>query len=219
MKFADLVEQRLIELGENINSFEARQGWPQGYLRVVVRKDDKRSIPKIDRAKEICDALGLELYIGPPRDLTCAPQVEIEGTAFSTVDRIEGAIAAGHGRINYDAPAIDRLAFSNDWLKQRSISAGDSFLVGVKGDSMAPHISDGDLVMIDTRKTQIMDGRVYALNDGDNGARIKRLEVIPDVGIILRSDNTTFAPEYRTGTDAASIDIIGQVVWSGHNWI
>ncbi len=121
--------------------------------------------------------------------------------------------------INLDAPPIDHLAFSKRWLEQNGISAGDSVLINVRGDSMEPSIYDGDLVMIDRRKTHIRSGRIYAVRESDS-LRIKRLELIPDAAIILRSDNPKYPPEHRIGEamNDISLGVIGEVVWSGHKW-
>lgn len=216
-EFVLAIRARLDELGTTAYAVETKAGLPADAIRNVLRST-KRGGPTLSRAKEICDALDLDFFFGPPREHSPAPQVDIDGTNFRLVNRLDGEVAAGNGHINYEAAPVDRLAFSKDWLKREGISAGDCFLVSVKGDSMLPQIGNSDLVMIDTRRKEIRSGRVYAMNDGDQGARIKRLEVIPDVGFILRSDNPAYEPEYRTGENAKDVDIIGQVVWSGHKW-
>jgi len=177
------------------------------------------SSPTADRLSALADALNLELYFGPRRDLTPAPSTTVSGEAFATVARYDAAGAAGDGVINLDGPPVDHLAFSKRWLEQNGISAGDSILINVRGDSMRPSLYDGDLVMIDRRKTQIRSGQIYVFREAD-ALRIKRLEVIPDAAIILRSDNPEHPPEHRTGEamNAVSQNIVGQVVWSGHKW-
>lgn len=65
--FAKTVLDRISDLNLNINQAEAVYGFSQGYIRGVVREDDKRAVPSIDKAAKICEALGLEFYIGPPR--------------------------------------------------------------------------------------------------------------------------------------------------------
>lgn len=121
--------------------------------------------------------------------------------------------------INLDGPPIDHLAFSKRWLAQNGISAGDSVLINVRGDSMEPSLYDGDLVMIDLRKTHLRSGHIYTLRDGD-ALRIKRVEVIPGTALILRSDNPKHPPDYRAGEamNAISENVLGQIVWSGHTW-
>ncbi|MBN8290556.1 LexA family transcriptional regulator [Rhodobacter sp. NTK016B] len=173
----------------------------------------------VETLEKLGEVLDLELYYGPKRENAAAPSTTISGEQFSTVARYEAEGAAGNGAINFDGPPIDHLAFSKRWLEQNGISAGDSVLINVRGDSMEPSIYDGDLVMIDRRKTHIRSGRIYAVREGDS-LRIKRLELIPDAAIILRSDNPKYPPEHRTGEamNDISLGVIGEVVWSGHKW-
>ncbi len=143
----------------------------------------------------------------------------VDGERFDTVARHDAAGAAGGGLINFDGPPIDHLAFSKRWLEQNGISAGDSVLINVKGRSMEPGIYDGDLVMIDQRRNQIRSGRIYAFRDGD-GLRIKRIMVVPDVALFLLSNNPDNPPEQKSGEamNAVSVNVVREVVWSGHKW-
>lgn len=45
---------------------------------------------------------------------------------------------------------------------------------------MVPTLHDGDLVMIDERRTAIRDRHVYALVDTDGAARVKRVVAAHD---------------------------------------
>lgn len=176
-------------------------------------------IPGLEKLDAMFTYLDLELYLGEPRVAAQAPSVVIEGKLFDTVARYDAAGAAGDGLINLDEPPIDHLAFSKDWLAQRGISAGDSILITVSGDSMEPSLYDGDLVMIDRRKKHIRSGQIYAFRDADT-LRIKRIEVIPGTALILRSDNPKHPPDYRAAEamNGISQNILGQIVWSGHTW-
>jgi hypothetical protein len=219
MDFAAEILRRLEQLDLNVNQAEARAGFPQGFIRGVVRADQKRAIPNVEKAQQIAHALGLEFYIGPPREAPPAAPTMVDGSLFDTVARFDAAGSAGNGALNLDGPPIDHLAFSKRWLAQNGISAGDSLLINVRGDSMEPSLYDGDLVMIDRRKTHIRSGQIYAFCDGDT-LRIKRIEIIPGTALILRSDNPKYPPEHRTGEamNGISQNILGQIVWSGHTW-
>lgn len=221
--FADAVNARLEELGRNAFAVEKAGGLPVDAIRSVIRDDEKRAVPRISRAKEICDLLGLEFYIGPPREITPAPEVDLDGSRFATVARHDTSASAGGGFVNFDEAPIDHLAFSKTWLMQNGIQPGASVLINARGQSMEPSIYDGDLVMIDRRKREVRNGRIYVYNDPAYGTRVKRLEVFPGHAIIVRSDNPDqkeFPPEYHTGDamNAISDGIIGEVVWSGHKW-
>lgn len=197
---------------------EQAAGLPENILRGLLATDHTR-IPSVENAKKIAEALGLEFYIGPPRDFDPIPEVEVDGAYFDTVPRYDAQAAGGSGVLNLDEDPIDRLAFNKDWLSKQGIHAGHCALITAQGRSMEPRIYDGDLIMIDRRRTSIRSGRVYVFNDGDRGTRVKQLEHIPDLGVILHSDNREeYPPETRAGSSANDITILGEVVWSGHKW-
>jgi phage repressor protein C with HTH and peptisase S24 domain len=64
----------------------------------------------------------------------------------------------------------------------------------------------------------VRPGNVYALTDKDGSTRVKRVDIVPNEGYILRSDAPDFPAELRVGLDAKAVRIEGQVVWSGHVW-
>lgn len=61
--FADLVRSRLKEAGQSASSAALNAGLPRDAIRSVLRGHP----PTFTRAAEICAALGVEFYIGPPR--------------------------------------------------------------------------------------------------------------------------------------------------------
>ncbi|ARE84989.1 helix-turn-helix transcriptional regulator [Roseovarius mucosus] len=218
MDFGSLVLARLEELGENVNSFEAKCGWPQGYLRAVVRNDEKRTRPNLERAKEIAEALDLDFYIGPKRETGTVYTTQIDHEDFAAIPRVDARLAAGAGALNGEVSLQGALAFRQDWLRERGISPAQACLLTVAGDSMSPTLHDGDLVMIDERRTTVRNRHVYAFVDVDGSARVKRVELVPDQLIILTSDNAAHPTETRTGPDMNRLRILGEIVWSAHAW-
>lgn len=61
--FREIVERRLRALGGGAVRAATSAGLKRDSIRSVLRG----RVPSIDRAAEICSALGLEFYIGPPR--------------------------------------------------------------------------------------------------------------------------------------------------------
>lgn len=61
--FADLIRERLRESGETAAGAALRAGLPRDAIRSVLRGHP----PTFVRAAEICEALGCEFYMGPPR--------------------------------------------------------------------------------------------------------------------------------------------------------
>ena len=73
--FAEAVRHRLAERGQSQYRAALNSGLPQDAIRSVLNGH----VPRLNRVEQICRALGLELYIGPPRDV----QVEADGSETS----------------------------------------------------------------------------------------------------------------------------------------
>lgn len=226
MDFARDVTARLKELGLNVNQAEARFGFPQGYIRGVVRDDAKRATPGIDKADAIARALGMKLQLGV-RSRETVGTIELDGSDFTRIPLHEAWLSAGPGCENGDAAIIDHLVFRQDWLRKIGVKAETAAMARVSGDSMAPGIQSGDLVLIDTTRSEVPAYRktrlpgtlpIFAFMQ-DNEARVKRLERRPEEGfLVLHSDNRDVPPELIAESDAHALNILGQVVWSGHVW-
>lgn len=225
MDFARIVLDELARRDMNINQAEMASKLPQGFIRGVVRDDDKRAIPSIKKAEQIADALGLEFYIGPPRETGPFEQVTLDGADYAHIPLHDAMLAAGSGCSNASEQVIDQLAFRRDWLKKVGVTASAARLARVQGDSMQPTLWPGDMILIDTKRNdpQIRsrdthDQRrspVYAMIDNGE-ARVKRIERPSAELLMLLSDNPDYAPELRHGKDLANLKIIGKVVWWGH---
>jgi repressor LexA len=100
-----------------------------------------------------------------------------------------------------DGNPIDRVAIPSRLL---SFPSAEAFLVQAKGDSMAPRISDGDLVI--ARRTDAVDtGRIIVcVNNGE--ALIKRLQREPDRCILVSSN-----PSHLPFSASADFRIVGEV--------
>lgn len=213
--FAEIVEGRLKELETNPYAFAASSGISYERLRGVLRADERRADPKFEAAREIIEALGLEFYVGPPRESGPVSTTEISGDEYAAVERHDAQLSAGPGAENADHSKLGTVAFRRDWLVREGISPGDAMVVSVKGDSMAPTLCDGDLVMIDTRRRNPVGRKIYALVDADGQARVKRVERLPEA-LLLQSDNDDYPTELIPATDANRVRILGEVVWWSH---
>ena len=174
----------------------------------------RESSPSVLKTKKICDALGLEFYIGPPRITADSPILIKPEDDFVKVDRYLIDLSAGPGAVGDNAEQAAPLAFRADWMRDRNLNPKNCVVVSVAGDSMVPTLHDGDLVLVDRSKTVIESMKVYAFND-DGFARVKRLERVKDA-IVIRSDSPSHETELRTKADEPHLNIIGRVMWSGH---
>ena len=135
---------------------------------------------------------------------------------YEFVTRVRGAVlSAGKGKIVWEHEEIDNShAFTRAWLQRKRLNPKNCRIITVDGDSMAPELRNGYVVLIDTADRDVRSGKIYALTyDGET--LIKRLFRLPDGSLEIRSDNPL--PEYRAITvrpqDLDRVNIIGRKRW------
>jgi phage repressor protein C with HTH and peptisase S24 domain len=220
--FGKMVEERLQALKTSAFAVETQAGLPQDAIRNVIRSE-KKSGPTLTRVEEICDALGLELYIGPRRDDAAAErrdntEVDIGGACddFELIDRYDLNVSAGPGLIPVDENAVGKVAFTRKWLAREGIDARKAGIVRVSGDSMAPTIPDGAFVLVHMPERELVRQGIFALSY-DGQAMIKRL--VPSehgrdgrpLAIVLVSDNPMHPPRVVAGHDLRLVRVVGRV--------
>jgi phage repressor protein C with HTH and peptisase S24 domain len=219
--FAEAVAKRLKALDDTAFAVEQRHGLPEDSIRSILR-GIKKSGTTLNNAQRVCAALDLELYIGPRRDTGPVETLAADDDDYVLVPRLDVRLSAGPGAVNETANrlpnVLERIAFRRGWLASIVDRVSDAVLVRVAGESMAPTLHDRDLALVDTGRRTIRSGRVYAVTDLDGATRVKRLDLVPGSGLILRSDAPDFPAEARFGADAERVEVHGQVVWSGHAW-
>lgn len=103
------------------------------------------------------------------------------------------------------------LAFRAESLRRKGINPAKSAVVKVRGRSMEPLLSPGDVVLFDTTQTRIHDGEVYVVHwNGDE--LVKVLRPLSGGKIMLVSKNPEFEP---LPVDPAEGDfrVLGRVMW------
>lgn len=137
---------------------------------------------------------------------------------FGTVNRVSGAVlSAGPGAYAWEFEEVDNShAFRREWFEEKGCKPHRCKLWKASGDSMAPFINDGDVVLINLDSTAIRSGEVFALAAGDE-LRLKRLHKKLDGSIVVSSDNPSphYKDEIYSGDALNGIQIIGEVVWRG----
>ena len=175
--------------------------------------------PGIERLSAISKVLGLELYFGPPRP-TQSQILRKNGPDpfedFALVERFDVTLSAGPGAAGVNVRELSPVAFRYDWLAAQSLSADQCVVATVGGDSMSPLIRDGDLILLNRQRGDLVSGEVYGFVDVEGDLLVKRLAKI-DGGLLLQSENSSYPPETRLGEDANRVRIIGRYAWSGHS--
>lgn len=139
---------------------------------------------------------------------------ELDGD-YVTLPRLDMKGSCGGGNVVW---SIDEKgqpqAFRRSWCERLGIDTDHSATIVAEGDSMADRIQDGDSLVVDPTKRQLMDGRVYLIfYDGEYF--VKRIFKVPGVGLRIVSDNPdkTRYPDWHIPLDKAdSLVVVGRVM-------
>lgn len=82
--------------------------------------------------------------------------------------------------------------------------------IEVMGDSMEPTLKNADILLCDTTRTLLEDGKVYVIQTPD-GLLVKRVCVIEN-GIVLRSDNSLYEPLYFVQEALEGLHVVSMAI-------
>ena len=131
--------------------------------------------------------------------------------AFAYVPKVQARLCAGGGSFEVDDGVEGYYSFRQAWLAGKG-SVDNMVLLDVFGNSMEPELKDGDTVLIDQARTDIIAGAVYAVGIDDT-IMVKRLEKHPN-SLVLLSDNARYAPISLEREEMEGVRILGKVIWS-----
>lgn len=195
----------------------------------------KRNAISRDGARQLSEKYGYSLDwilngIGPPKLINKGdaelstlsirekyPQ-KADGCDEVAVPFLKGIeLACGDGGCQYDDYSQQKLQLPR-WLLRRSGANSDGSGVlcfPVRGNSMEPLIPDGSVVAVNTLDKNIVDGKIYAINQ-DGWKRLKILYRTGTNRLSVRSFNSAeHATEDRSMDE---IEIIGRMFWSSVVW-
>ena len=121
---------------------------------------------------------------------------------------VVGTVRAGYGA----------LAFEEDYGVEyaRVKDPGSYFYLVVKGDSMEPRISDGDLALVHRQPT-LENGDLGVVIFGEGEGTLKKF-IRRGNTIILQPFNNVYAPQIIMGEDLEHLYIAGKVVETRARW-
>ena len=132
--FTETIRRRLAETGQSQYRAAVKGGLPQDAIRAVL----SGHVPRLNRVEQICRALGLELYIGPPRDV----QVDADGAETSRpLTRFNPSVHLPVRAISQPSPEAYRSeSEEQDQARPAPADLGDpqAFYVLFHGHSMVP---------------------------------------------------------------------------------
>lgn len=129
------------------------------------------------------------------------------------VDRWDYTCSAGDGLIQWEVRQKGALPFTLGFFQAIGSKPDNCKLLMVRGDSMEPFLFNRDMMMVDTSKTDIRDGQVYAVCfEGE--ALVKRVYKQGGGILVLNSYNDRNYPDKTVNpATAAQFEVIGEVVY------
>lgn len=135
---------------------------------------------------------------------------------FAMVRRMDLCVSAGSGVIPVEGYESESLAFSRSWLMKNQINADLAVLVRIKGDSMAPAIPDGALVLLHLAEKTVEREGIYAFNR-EGQSYVKRL--VPSgrtkrggpAVLTVISENPAYPAEALAGRQMNEVAVVGRV--------
>lgn len=128
------------------------------------------------------------------------------------VDRFDLICSAGGGAVQWEVRQKDALPFTRNFFRAIGCRPEACKLVNVRGDSMEPFLFDKDMMMIDTTRTQIRDGAVYAVCfEGE--MLVKQIFKQSGGALTLHSYNARYPDRMVQANEATNFEILGQVVY------
>ncbi|MGA2401235.1 MAG: S24 family peptidase [Syntrophobacteraceae bacterium] len=147
---------------------------------------------------------------------------------FALIPLLESRVTAGpEGEILY-GEISDHYPFKKWWIEKlvgkSSEHQGSLFLIRVRGDSMSPTISQGEMALVDAcgaERLEVLAGRIYLVILPDGTAALKRLVLSADdsgLKLVCLSDNTADYRPFEFALDpekSLKSYVLGRVRWAG----
>lgn len=210
MNLGELIKNYREEHGMSQGDFSKISGISVSYLSVLERNKRPSTNtpvePSFSIIKKCADAMGVDYEILMQRldgkDVTQNKGKLSRGITINVLGRVAAGIPIE--AIEY---IIDTEEISLEMAK-----SGEYFGLKIKGDSMEPKISNGDVVIV-RRQNDAESGEIVIAAINGSEATCKKLQKY-DNGIALISMNPAYPPMYfdRKEIESKPITIIGRVV-------
>lgn len=204
------VRAALEDAGLTLKQASQALGRNDAYLQQFLYRGSPRRLPEAVRLR-LAALTGVDGDRFLDRDLRA-----LRGGSASSgiaVPLFEVSAAAGGGRTGEEPDSSTALSFPPALLRQITAAPANGLrLISISGDSMAPTLEHGDMVMMDTNRMVPSPPGIFILDDGV-GLVAKRVDAVPNTRpqmLRMSSDNPAYS-NYQRGID--EVRILGRVVW------
>ena len=223
MYIGDIIRRYREENHISLRVFAERcEGITHGYLAALEAgknpRTGKPSNPSIEKLEAIAKGMGIDVeqllvMMGdkPPRPVEPAsrlPENAIPYTPARAMVPIVGVVRCGPGGLAYeDLQGAEVADVANP---------SEYFHLRAEGDSMAPDIRPGDLVLVHIQPEVESGELAVVIIDGEEGTLKKYIR--KGNAIILQSFNQNYPPRVFVGEEMNQVTVAGKVVESKRKW-
>lgn len=185
-----------------------------GVTKAAVAYWVKEKLPTGEKLEALCKFLGVEpsyLQYGISGSAGGSIEVDEDTVSIPVLDVSGGCWPAG--RNNHIVTMVSMIRVAKEWILARAVAPNFSKLhiINAFGDSMKPLIDEGDFVIVDTSKNELMGDGVYVVQSGEN-TFIKRVQRQINGRILLLSDNPLYKPYEVPPEEMDTLRIIGKCI-------
>lgn len=201
--------QRLKELRKQTGVSQAALAGLLGVTQQAVGKwESGRATPDPQMLARIAAYFSVSAdYLLGCTDVTAA-RAAVGRTENEHLIPIIGTVRAGFGALAFEEDCGEEYANVKD--------PDHYFYLLVRGDSMEPRISDGDLALV-RRQNTLENGELGVMVYGDGEGTLKKF-VRRGNTVILQPFNSAYTPQIIMGEDLDHLYIVGKVVETRARW-
>lgn len=205
-RFREQFLEALDRTGMTLAELSRRSGVKYDALNKLRRREGAST--SAENAMRIARVLGLD------DQAETLPATSVDSAPGDMVDVYNVEASAGYGALVGSEMVVDRLSFPPGYLRQITSSNPKNLaIIGVKGKSMEPTLSDDDIVMVDMTKRDLSYDGLFVVRDGGDSLLVKRISRGPRRGtVLLVSDNPQYPNQER---EFDQVEVVGKVIWKG----
>ena len=201
-------------LGEKIRKLRKENGWRQDQLADILNKEFGLKIDRVMISKWETGYQTPVLYT-----ISCLAKVfgvsidylNGDGTVLNSNKKGVSIPVLGYVRAGIPIEAVEEI-LDYEEISQEMANTGEFFALSIKGDSMEPRITEGDVVIV--RKQDIVEnGELAVVLVNGNDATVKKF-YMSEAGVTLISTNPAYDPftYSKQEVNDLPIKVIGKVV-------
>ena len=212
MTLGEIINDYRTKNSLSMDAFSAKSGISKAYISLLEKnqhpKTGKPITPSVQCIKQASDAMGVDFDI-----LFSKIDGNVSLKKYDNALSKHGVVINVLGRVAAGIP-IDAVTdiIDTEEISLEMARTGEFFGLQIKGDSMEPKISDGDVVIVRQQNDAESGDIVIATINGDE-ATCKRIRKYRD-GIELVSNNPCYEPMFFSNQEIENkpVRIIGRVV-------